>query len=289
MHARNYSLFFSVLMMAVSWHQTLVGQPLVLGGSDLLGNAVGEVLDRELAEAGLQVTIDFAGSLAAEDGLGSRKLDAAIVAVREPSPLPGETERFPVAFQVAAFAVHPENPVNELTTDQLAALFRDREPLENWSELTEDRDWSDRKVAPLVARLPNSMGLEIFNAFVLEGERLHRNVRVFEDEGRMGEAQMADSGFLALVPYNRSSAEWKYLAVSEPDGQGFTPSTDNIFFGDYFLRLPFQLVVTERVFPDQLEKLMKVLYGDAMVRALEAGNFVPLPLTERQSLLQEVQ
>lgn len=250
-----------------------------------MGDAVGEVLAESLAEAGQQVKLDFAGSLAAEDQLADGRLDAAIVARRDDTPMEGETARFPLAFQVAVFAVHPDNPVSGLNTDQLAAMFRDREPLDNWSELTPDTEWDNRKIAPFVARMPNAMGLEIFNAYVLEGERLNRNVRILEEEAAVLAAQLANPAFVTLVPWNEDAGNWKYLAVSEPGGQGFTPSDDNIFFGDYFLRLPFYLVVSERIFEDQLEALLTVLYGEEMEAALRAGSFVPIPATERQTIL----
>lgn len=284
MQARILSLFL-IVAFAFSGAQLVQAQPFVLGGSDLLGDAVGEELAESLAEAGLQVKLNFAGSLAAEDQLADGRLDAAIVARRDDTPMEGETARFPLAFQVAVFAVHPDNPVSGLNTEQLAAMFRDREPLDSWSELTTDEEWGNRKISPLVARMSNAMGLEIFNAFVLEGERLNRNVRIFEEEAAVLAAQLADPSFVTLVPWNEDSGNWKYLAVSEPGGQGFTPSDDNIFFGDYFLRLPFHLVISERVFEDQLEALLTVLYAEEMEEGLRAGSFVPIPETERQSIL----
>lgn len=267
-------------------------QPLVLSGSDLVGGAMGEEIREALTDAGLTARCSFEGSLQAEEDLATGQADLAIVAVRDISTeeFPGEVARYPFAFQIAAVGVHPDNPLQEISYGQLAAIFRENETLDDWAALTEAPAWQDRKIFRIVTRMSDTMTFELFNALVLKGERVQGQIRIMDDRDEIADLVIQNPPSMVILPWNDDVPQWRYLAVKEEDAvRGYTPSNDNIFFGDYGLRLPFVVVVTERVHADQLKALLEVLYSERVTQFVRNAHFIPVPNTERESLLLSVE
>jgi ABC-type phosphate transport system substrate-binding protein len=285
MKFRHTAVVFVALLASTG---NLFAQPLVLSGSDLVGGAMGEEIREALADAGLTARCSFEGTLQAEEDLATGKADIAIVAVPDNSreAFPGEAARYPFAFQVASVGVHPDNPLQEISYGQLAAIFRENESLDDWAALTEAPAWQDRKIFRIVTRMSDTMTFELFNALVLKGERVQGQIRIMDDRDEIADHVIQNPTSLVILPWNDDVPQWRYLAVKKGDAvRGYTPSNDNIFFGDYGLRLPFVVVVTERVHTGQLEAFLEVMYGERMAEVLRESHFIPVPNTERESLL----
>lgn len=279
--------FLYPLLAFVTCFFAPAGTALVISGSDLFGSEVEEALSDGLKEAGIEVEITFDGSL-----LGLRDLENGAVDVSLLAQPPGrddgtELRQFPVAFQVVAVMAHASSPLQELNYEQLVNLFMDNGTIEDWADLVDEAAWSDRKVSLLAVRRENLITLELFNALVLDGARLKSAIRYTDAEGEALEALVIDDPtMLALVPFMPSVGASKLLAVKEmPTDQSFTPSQDNVFFGDYPLRLPFRVVIADSVDEALLAPLLDVLYSDRVTEALWESNFVPVPAPERRAIL----
>jgi len=285
MNLRHTLLFFSSLLAGAGF---LSAQPLVISCSDLVGGAVGDELRSALTDAGVTARFTFEGSLQAREDLASGRADLAIVAVPSESAetFAGEAARYPFAFQIASVAVHPDNPVREISYEQLAAVFRETEAIDDWAALADDATWSDRKISRLVARMPHTMTFELFNALVLKGEPVQRQLEFLENRNVLAGRVLDNPASIVILPWNQNADSWRYLAVKSGEAvRGFTPSNDNILFGDYSLRLPFVVVVSERLQADEVEAVMKTLYSERVSEALRKSHFIPVPDAERESLL----
>ncbi|HKJ89698.1 MAG TPA: substrate-binding domain-containing protein, partial [Oceanipulchritudo sp.] len=216
------------------------GRSLTLAGSDLFGESVKDALKAELREGGIEAEIRFEGSLLGERELEEGQVEAALLALPDGTKGESPFQRYPVGFQLVVGAVHAANPVQVLTYTELAELFRSNGTINDWKGLTEDPDWSEQKLSLVAMRSEDSVALEIFNALVLKGQPLKRSVRILEDaEGGVARLLSEEAGALILTPWRPGVAGIKAIAVREGrENRGYTPTPDNVFFGDYPLRLP---------------------------------------------------
>lgn len=267
----------------------LPANALVISGSDLFGEGVRDALEVELEAAGLEAEITFDGSLLGLRDLEEGTVDASLLAIPEGSAEETSLRKFPVAYQIVACAVHATNPVTELTYDELVNLYRDNGTIEDWSQLTLDPTWADRKVTLMASRRANAITLELFNAIVLKGDRLKPSVRYIQGtDAELLATIVEDPTVLLLTPAIRVEGPVKLLAIRKTEtDQGYTPSIDNVFFGDYPLRLPFYLVVSEAMDRETIGMLLTVLYSDAVTEALEAASSLPVPELEQRSMLRQ--
>jgi phosphate transport system substrate-binding protein len=264
---------------------------LVISGSDLFGETVRSNIKDGLKGKGIEADITFDGSLLGLRDLEAGLVDATLLAVPDGRWGESNLRRFPVGFQIVAIAVHASNPVTELSYADLENLFKDNGTLDDWNDLTSDPAWSDRKVSLLASRRENAITLELFNALVLKGDRLKPSVRYSAGSTEeLATAVVEDTTALALVPAMTPSGPLKLLAIKESaDYQAYTPSLDNVFFGDYPLRLPFYLVVSDDLDAETLGKLLSVIYSASVTDALWSVNCLPVPEPEQQSILRQFQ
>jgi ABC-type phosphate transport system substrate-binding protein len=262
-------------------------QGLVISGSDLFGERVRQVLQAELAAAGVAAEIRFDGSLLGLRDLEAGTVDVGLLAITDARSAEVNLRKYPVAYQIVTFLVHTTNPVMELSYADLYNLYQENGTISDWSALTTDSRWSDRKVSLRASRRENRITLELFNELVLEGAPLKQAVRYTAGgNAALLAAVTEDPTALVLAPGLRVSPPVKALAVKRATGdRGFTPSQDNVFFGDYPLRLPFYLVVGEAVAPETVGALLRVLYGDAVTQALAEVDYLPVPEQEQRSIL----
>ena len=287
------SYYFRILCLLLAPFSLSVSvcSAMSLAGSDLLGPAIQEALQEQLAASGVDVEMSLEGSLMAFEKMQEGTVDAAILAVPDGgSPLP-PGRSYPFCFQVVAFAVHATNPVTELTYSQLASLFVKDGVLNNWSDLTPALEWRDRKISLWTVRSNDAITLEIFNATVLNGRPLKGSVRFAVNDTEVLQSTLVeDPSSLMAVPSIPLTPSIRFVGIREDEsGQAYTPSEDNVLFGDYPLRLPFYLVVQDSVSGEDLGKLVRAIYSPEVTTALRAVNYLPVSATEQQSLLGDLE
>jgi phosphate transport system substrate-binding protein len=262
-------------------------QALTISGSDLFGGQLEKTLSAELAAAGLDVSIEFDGSLLGLRDLEAGTVDASLLAIPDASVGESPLRKFPIGYQIVAFAVHSSNPVTQVTYQQLSDLFKEGGALSKWSDLTSDPAWTDRNISLLASRRGNAITLELFNAMVMKGASYKVDLRFLTgDNQSLINAVIEDPSAIVLTPAVQVQGSVKFLAVrGNEGGQAYTPSRDNVFFGDYPLRLPFYLVVADSMDEATLGTLLNVLYSDAITAALAKVDCLPVPEPEQRALL----
>lgn len=265
----------------------LGAEPFVLKGSDLLGEALREAMQAEAGARGWALELDFEGSLDAVAGLEEGTVAAALVAWPEEEDGPDGFTRYPVAFQIAALAVAASNPVESLSYRELEAMFRAGATLRSWGGLADGIDWEDASISLLALRREGSMALELFSAAVLGGEAYAEEMHLLTVSDEVMANRISEQvDAIVLVPWTAAQPGTKLLAVAQAEGeQGYNPSGENVFFGDYPLRLPFELVTSPGLNQERAAALLEVLYSERVTQQLQAAGFVPIPAQERQSIL----
>lgn len=260
-----------------------------ISGSDLLGPAIEEALGAELSSSGTDGGFEFDGSLLGVKSLEDGDSVAAILALSDDTEKPGGLTLLPIGYQVAAFAVHAENPVSELTYSQLSAIYADSGPINSWGDISDDAAWKERGMTIWAARSSKTMSLELFNAVVIDGSLLKQSVRYSTETGSdLLNLVREDSAGIVLVPQIEAIPSVRFLAIkADESGQAYTPSADNIFFGDYPLRLPFYLAVSESSAKAEIASILRGIFSAKVTEAMEAAGFVPLPVSERRSILSQ--
>lgn len=260
-----------------------------ISGSDLLGPAIEKALAAEISSAEVEFDFEFEGSLLGVKALESGESVAAILALSDDTEKPQGLTLLPVAYQVAAFAVNTENPVRELTFSELSAIYAESGSINSWGDLTTEVSWEERGITPWAVRSSRTMSLELFNAMAIEGSLLKPAVRYTE---QMGDAVLnlarEDSSVILLVPQIEAIPSVRFLAVKQDEGgQAYTPSADNVFFGDYPLRLPFYLAIPGSTPKQVTASILKGLFSGSVIEAMQTAGFVPLPESERSSILSQ--
>jgi len=261
-------------------------QGIVLNGSDLINEPIREAILAEAEAQGLDLQLDMQGSLLGRRAFQSESTEASLLAIPDSEQVPEHYRHYPVCYQTVTFAVHDSNPLQELSYEQLARLFGDRDVLENWSELTSAVAWSDRKVALGAARQDHLVSLELFNRVVLEEKPFKRSLKITEAPAQsFRDVIRLDPNVLILLPYTKAVPPVKFLDIKAGESdQSYNPSPANIFYGDYPLRLPFYLLIPETMDREEAKRLLGVLLSPGVSAAMLEQNFVALPDQEKREL-----
>ncbi|NDV61524.1 hypothetical protein G0Q06_03575 [Puniceicoccales bacterium CK1056] len=268
----------------------LPSQALVISGSDLFKGEMESTLLAAFEAAGLDVEIQFDGSLLGQRDLAAGTVDASLLAIPDAGRDANSLRVFPLGYQTVTFLVNSVNPVTEMTYSQLSDLFKEGGELSKWSSFTDAPAWQDRNISLIASRRENALTLELFNALVMQGSSYNVDLRFLSgDNDSLVNAVIADASALALTPAIQIGEQpVKALAIKADEGsQAYTPSRDNIFFGDYPLRLPFYLVVADSMDDSTLSTLLQIIYSDAVTAALAEVDCVPVPEPEQRAVLAQ--
>jgi len=229
----------------------------------------------------------FNGSLLGLRDLVNGEAGAGLLAIRDGEELPEGLRAYPVAFQVVTLAVHTEAPVRELSYRQLREIFEEDSDLVNWSGLTDEPAWRDRKISLLASRRDNSVAIELFNAQAMMSSRFRSSIRFESIPPEALIRRIAeDASIMVLLPVHKLEPPARLLSIKRGEAdQAYTPSPDNIFFGDYPLRLPFSLLAAEDIDPAVLSALVHSVLSPEVTAALQRQYLVTLPEQERRDLL----
>lgn len=131
-----------------------------------------------------------------------------------------------IAIDGLALLVHPSNPVNQLSIDDLARIFSGH--IRNWSEVG-----GANQTIVLYARDDRSGTWDTFKSLVLNKPyTLHASARRYESNDRLSDDVSADPGgigFAALASVRNS----KLLAISDGSAPALKPSQLSVASEDY--------------------------------------------------------
>jgi phosphate transport system substrate-binding protein len=199
-----------------------------------------ELLAEEYAKkhAGETVDVQGGGSTA---GLQAVANALAHIGMCSRSLKSDEAEKFTpiiIARDGLAIVVHPTNPVEGLTLDQLRGLFSGK--IRNWQEI----GGRDAPVRP-ITREEGSGTRESFVNLVMGKEPISRRALTQESNGAVQELVRGDASAIGYMSLGLVGRELKALPID-----GAAPTRDNVVSGQYKLARPFLFVTMGTPTPD---------------------------------------
>jgi len=278
MHSRL--LLFLLAVAAVS---SASARQVRIAASDLLADFITEPLQAYGDEHSIEFKVDSIGSLPALERLRSDEIDLAIIAVPKDTDVPRDEFRvFPFAYDVAVIAVNQSNPINDISLASLGGIFGANEESNytTWGDLGLS-GWGSRSIKAVVGQNNESISLELFKFSALRGGQMKTTVasmKVPEVEGVL----LSDAAAIAILPRLPKSDKVKALMISsEVDGPAFSPTDDNVHYGDYPIRLAFYVVYKKR-YEARAQEVLRVMLGDDLAASLRDNNLFALPDTVRR-------
>ena len=271
-----------IVSLTLPLFSELIDNDIRLGFSDLIPNEFQTILEQKHLASDIALNITQSGTIPMIEEFRSGNLDLCVLASPEGTlaSLPEELEisKIPIAYQSAVVIVHPDNPINELTLDQLASIFG------NDASTVKVRSWRDIGLASFTMSLINpyavhqseSIASDLFRHLVLGSSSFKQSVsaeRSHEIEKRVSQDK-ASIGVITSLPKMQNL---KVLFLAKEDSAiGYGPNSDNIYFSDYPLRLPLYLVFKEANI-NRLYPLIKTILGEDISDFLQNNGFFPVP------------
>ena len=261
-----------------------------ISGTDLLAGAFAKKL-----EAAGAVSADFSGTLPSRQAFAAGRVGAVILMMRENETAPAPASKVPVeqfrlASAVGVVAVHASNKMDQLTMENLVAIFsrEARSSALNWNDLT-TRARSEI-ITPAVCSPVGTLTLEVFQGLVMEGAPFRGDVRLRVDVALASDLLASRAGAVVLMP-RPPVGPGRVLPIA--DGRASRPATayfpdeNNVYTGDYPLQLPLMVYVRQ----DKLAALkpaLRWLFSDEAAALLEKQGLHPAPKAARVRFAQRL-
>lgn len=260
-----------------------------LVGSDLLAEPLEKPLTEFSEKSGIELNLDFTGSLPAINALTSKSATIGLVAIPEGDPLPEDRLRLiPFAYQVAFVFFNANNPLSELSLPELSRIYAlNASPqIDRWGQLELGGALATRTVQPFISSPPDSVIVELFKAEALSSRSIGSNVSLLTSASELEDLVSADLGAIGVSNRPSTAPEVKAISIStgEAGSFAFGPTPENIYYGDYPLRLPFYIAVPVGDLPKQRD-FIAFLLSDEIASTLEKAGFVPLSENVRKRTL----
>lgn len=283
-------LFKTLLPIYILCLATLQAEEFRIAISDLIISYIQAPLEAHADEHGFTLEIESIGSLPALDKLRSDEVDLAIVALPDDNrSYRSEFIVYPFAYDASLVVVKQSNPIQEISMKELGGIFGSRQELSvnTWGDLGFS-GLGSRNINPCLGTSENSIILELFKHYALNGTSLNSNVSI--DQVDSVEALVSSNGSaIALMPRLPKKSGLKTLMISKDgDSPAFGPTSNNIHHGDYPIRLPFCIAYNQRD-KSKLVSLIRYLLEDEMASHLESNALFSLSNNVRRNLVMELE
>ncbi|MGY4707735.1 phosphate ABC transporter substrate-binding protein [Candidatus Bipolaricaulota sp. J31] len=175
-----------------------------------------------------------------------------------------------IATDGIAVVVHPTNPIDRLTTDQIRAIYTGE--IRNWAEL----GGPDLPIV-VVSRDTASGTFEVFKKLVLKGEEVRAPGALFQPSNAAVLASVAPSpGAIGYIGLGYLTADVKALAIAtDPAGPFVAPSTEAVVSGAYPLTRPLFMITNG--FPTGVVKeFISFVLSDEGQRLVAEAGYIPI-------------
>ena len=270
---------------------SLIGAPIRLSGSDIIGEKIEKELKASAANLGLELDVSMNGSRDGLDLLKKGQTDIAIIAIPRGQPIPEGVVMVPYAHQIAAIVVNNENPLEEVSLLQLRQIFSSQgEKVDSWEKFGLNTANIIRNIYPLSLPLSENLALELFKNTCLDNANISSNVDVRKSSAdvlTIWKSTTNAIGIIGTIPPEGV----KVLAVSDTlennKRQAFRPTLENIQNGDYPIVLPFYIAYKKEKVKD-LKPLLQLLLSDGIAKVIDDGGLTASPKSFRKSYSLEL-
>ena len=174
-----------------------------------------------------------------------------------------------VAYDALAVIVHPSNPVDSLTREQLEAIFRGK--VTNWKEVGGE----DRKIV-VYSRETSSGTYEFFKESVLDNKNYMSSILSMPATGAIIQSVRQTKGAIGYIGLAYLNRFVKPLAVSYDGGRHYAlPSAETAADGSYPIVRPLYYYYDARKEAEVSPFISFVLSPEGQESVLEQG-FIPV-------------
>ena len=279
-------LVFIVLLPSVHAQVRVVG-------CDLLGKEFFSELTAYSLRNDLDVQLDLTGS---STGMGQLKMGAAdlgliIFAMDDKKP----EDQFmvvPVAYQTAVVVVPATLPLNQISYDQLSAIYGDQadSTIKRWGDLSVTGEWANRSILPNITGPGGGLSFDLFRYTVLRSPSLKPLVARQDSTDATLQRILGDEGGIAVMAMlPEKQIRLKALAVARKTNDvAFGPTSENIQSGDYPIRLPVYLVF-KKSSAKHIQLVLRYLLSEEAVSLWKKAGLVPLPIQARNQQIFDLE
>ena len=269
--------------------------------SDLIANDLQEFLyddaislDRELLADITNLSVYQSGSLPMIEDFLSDRLDICILALPEDREFPvldnEKIIKIPFGYKSSVVVVNGENPISEITIDQLSRMFGDSSAnvnLQSWRDFGVSSS-STSSIKAYATKKDNDISSDLFRYTVLNEKSFSSSV-TFDALDNVQRMILQDKSAIGVFPNEPENSKLKVLFVALDDESiAYGPSIDNIYYSDYPIRLPFYIVYniddSEELYP-----LINILLGDSVADIIGENGLYPIPKVIREKLIIDLQ
>ena len=280
-------LLFSVLSFSMSRAEVRVV------GSDLLGNDFAPTLEAYSQRNDLGLKLKLEGSRSGMEKLESGQADLALVFFSPNEKLPeAPYVVWPVAYQTAVVVVPAALPLTQITFEQLNMIYGDiaQSGLKRWRDLGVAGEWAHRNILPNLLGASGGLTYDLFRYTVLGEPTLRPTVGVQASMAESMTRILGEEGGVAvlpLLPANQPLLKALLVARGGVD-VAFGPTADNLYTGDYPIRLPVYLVFRKDA-AKRLQMTLHYLLSEDAVTLWESAQLVPLPIRIRNQQIFDLE
>lgn len=297
----RFLIFTKVLCAFFSAYFVASAQEIRMAYSDLISNDLQEflykyttTLDKDSNADIITLSANKYGSLPMIEDFLSDRLDICVIASPEGTDFPllddDKLVKIPFGYKSSVVVVNKENPISEITVDQLATIFS---PSSKTSNLLSWRDlglfsFSTNSIKAYAVKEENGISSDLFRSSVLSENFFNSSV-TFDLEENVKRLIIQDTAAVGVFPNIPKNPILKVLFVAQDDESiAYGPSIENLYYSDYFIRLPFYIVY-KLSDSDRLFTLISALLSDSVADILDNNDFFPLPKIIREKLIIDIQ
>ena len=193
-----------------------------------------------------------------------------------------DPEKFVVGYDALAVYVHKDNPLEEITIEQLAQIYGEGGTITKWSQLGIKNTECASDEIIRVSRQSNSGTYHYFREALLGKERdfklgsrdLHGSKDVVELVGRTPCA-------IGYSGMGYHTEQVKMLRIAKKAGEtAYAPKIETALDGTYPIARPLYMYTLAEP-AGEIRKYLEWIYSDAGQTIVEESGYVPLPQKER--------
>ena len=262
-------------------------------GSDLLGTGFASTLTAYAQRNDLGLSLQLEGSHAGMEKLESGRAELALMFFSPKEKLPeAPFVVWPVAYHTAVIVVPASLPLTQITFDQLNSIYGDvaQSGLKRWSDLGVTGEWAHRNILPNLVGPSGGLTCDLFRYTVLQTPVLRPTVAMQSSLAESLTRIRGEEGGIAVLPLLPPNQPRLKALLAARGGQdvAFGPTSDNLYSGDYPIRLPVYLVFRKEA-AKRLQSTLRYLLSDDAVPLWESAQLVPLPLRIRNQQIFELE
>src|SRR5690349_7943406 len=192
-----------------------------------------------------------------------------------------DAKEFVVGFDALAIYVHKDNPLNEITTEQIAEIYQEDGAITKWSQLGVTIPGAGDDTIVRVSRQSSSGTYEFLREHVLGNKDFKNGSRDMNGSKEVVELVSGTATAIGYSGMGYATPSVKMLKVSSKAGApAFPPNVENTLNKSYPIARSLQ-VYTLGEPQDQVKAYVDWMHSDAGQKIVEQTGYVPIPKEAR--------